>query len=136
MTLADLQLRYHELSVSSDPRLKAKAKGFLELIQLYRTNCNAYESEPVKISMIAEEYVKSQDKLYQVIKKDEYKQKVQAGLECIITYSTPDEIARYISEYKGNDVSLANYLNYMKGAGYMDKTKYADFVSAYDLLLL
>ena len=136
MTLAELQSRYHELSISNDPKLKAKAKGFLDLIKLYRENCNAYESEPVRISMIAEDYVTAQSKLYKVIKNEEYRQKVQAGLECIIKYATSDEIANAMSNFSTDKPTLANYLNYMKGVGIMNRAKYADFVSAYNLLLL
>lgn len=136
MTLAELKEKYHGLSSSTDARQKLKAKGYLEIIQLYSEKCNALESEPVMISLIAEEYINTQEKLYNILKKEEYKQKLRAGQECLISYMSQDEISKIFSFFKPEDTSLTNYLNYMKGAGYMNRIKYKDFVSAYNLILL
>lgn len=136
MTLNELKDKYHSFSSSIDPKMKLKSKGYLDIITLYQEKSNTFESEPVMISKVAEDYVKTQDKLYQLTKKEEYRQKAQAGQECIIKYANQSEISRYFVNFHPDDTSLTNYLNYMKEAGYMDRTRYDDFVSAYNLLLL
>lgn len=136
MTLNELYNKYHNLSTSQDIKSKLKAKGYLDLINLYKKSCNANESEIVMISIVAESYIKTQEQVYNVIKKEEYRQKILAARECVIQYATSDEISVILSKLRFDDKSLTNYLNYLKGAGYMNRIKYNDFLSAYNLLVL
>lgn len=136
MTLNELQNKYHSLSISSDFKSKLRAKGYLDIIQSYKNKSNVYDSEQVTISKIAEDYYKTQERIYASIKKEENRQKAIAAKECIITYATTDEISHYLLSFKPDDKSLTNYLNYLKGAGYMSRIRYEDFVSAYNLLML
>ena len=124
MTLSELEEKYHSFSVSTDSKSKLKAKGY------------RYDTEPVMISMISERYINTQEKIYRATKKEEYRQKVLAARECVIRYATSDEISILLSHLNFDDKSLTNYLNYLKGAGYMDRIKYEDFLSAYNLLIL
>ena len=136
MTLSELEEKYHSFSVSTDSKSKLKAKGYLDIIMQFRKECNRYDTEPVMISMISERYINTQEKIYRATKKEEYRQKVLAARECVIRYATSDEISILLSHLNFDDKSLTNYLNYLKGAGYMDRIKYEDFLSAYKLLIL
>jgi tRNA(His) 5'-end guanylyltransferase len=53
-----------------------------------------------------------------------------------LAYVQSDEISILLSHLDFEDKSLTNYLNYLKGAGYMNRIKYEDFLSAYNLLVL
>lgn len=136
MTLNELQNRYHNSSMSHDTKSKLKAKGYLDIINLYRQQCNSNESEPVMISLVAEAYIKTQEQVYNLIKKEEYRQKILAARECVVQYATSDEISVILSRLRFDDKSLTNYLNYLKGAGYMNRIRYNDLLSAYNLLVL
>jgi hypothetical protein len=122
--------------MSHDTKSKLKAKGYLDIINLYRQQCNSNESEPVMISLVAESYIKTQEQVYNLIKKEEYRQKILAARECIVQYATSDEISVILSRLSFDDKSLTNYLNYLKGAGYMNRIRYNDLLSAYNLLVL
>ena len=113
-----------------------KSKGYLDIINLYKRNSNSQESEQVQISMLSEKYIKEQELCFKHIKKEEYRQKIMAARECVIPYATTDEISVLLSKINSDDVSLTNYLDYLRGAGYMDRIKYQDFISAYNLLVL
>lgn len=136
MTLTELYNKYHGFSTAHDSKSKSRSKGYLDLINLYKTKCNPLESEPVMISMLAEEYIKTQEMLYAQLHKDEYRQRVLAARECLIKYASTDEISIILSGIKTDDTSMTNYLNYLKGTRFMDRIKYEDFVSAYNLLVL
>lgn len=136
MTFSELQNRYHSNSSSLDAKSKLKAKGYLDIINLYKKTCNSNESEVVMISLIAESYIKTQEKVYSLIKKDEYRQKILAAKECVVRYATPEEISIILARLNFDDKSMTNYLDYLRGAGYMNRIRYADFISAYNLMVL
>ena len=73
---------------------------------------------------------------YLDIIKEEYRQKILAARECVVQYATSDEISVILSRLSFDDKSLTNYLNYLKGAGYMNRIRYNDLLSAYNLLVL
>lgn len=134
MTFSELNKRYRELFISKDPKRKAKAQGFLDIINLYKSTIDNEPSEDVTISTLAESYKAKQIKLYEITKKEEYKQKVQAANECVIQYYSTDDISGFLRGFESDDKSLANYINYMKGIGVMSRIRFDDLKSAYELL--
>lgn len=134
MTFDELNKRYRELFISKDPKRKSKAQGFLDIINQYKAARDNEPSEEVTISIIAEAYKSSQLRMYEITKKEEYKQKVQAANECIIKYYSTDDISGFLRGFESDDKSLANYINYMKGLGVMNRIRYDDLKSAYELL--
>lgn len=136
MTLAELNKRYKSLYISNDAKLKARAAGLLEIINRFNARPTNEPSDVVFISIIAEEYKAEQEKIYNAIKKDEYRQHILAANECIIKYMSSTEITKALVNYNPIDKSLANYINYLKGVGVIDRIKYNDLKSAYDLLML
>ena len=136
MTFSDLSKRYQGLYISTDSKKRAMAKGFLDLIQLYKETESDELSDDVRISLLAEDYKKKQEDLYRITKKPEYKFKILAATECIIDYYSTEDIIKFMNGFNSDDKSLANYIKYMKGVGVMNKIKIDDLKNVYDLLNL
>lgn len=136
MTLAELKKHYFDLSKSHSLNDWSAAKGLSDLIEMYNNERDVLESEPVMISILAEKYLQTLRTMYQRIKKEYLKPRIRAVSECIISYATTDEINKYFVNFHSDDTSFENYLKFARGMGYMDRTKYHDLVSAYNLLML
>lgn|SRR5574344_1822197 len=133
MTFNELTLKYSTLYKSNLVANRQKAKGFLDIINEYRkTSINEY-SESVKISEIAEAYAEKELNLYNITKVTEHKFKYMAAKECIIKYTTIDEITRLLGSLTTDRKDFSSYIDFMSGIGYMDRTRLADLHSAWEL---
>ena len=56
-----------------------------------------------------------------------------AAKECIIKYTTIDEITRLLGSLTTDRKDFSSYIDFMSGIGYMDRTRLADLHSAWEL---
>ena len=120
-----LQLKEKYLNYIGSPSIKDKmrAKGYLQIMKMYSQLESSEYYDEVRVSLAAEEYLKTAKIKYSSSKKEEYKWHIRAAYDCIIKYVSDTALAAELSLYEGI-LDVPSVFEFLSKTSYKGRVKY------------